>query len=96
MREQGAGQSDVTGYGFMVGEHIDPAGRQVFVVVTADHVVRGPTDPGRSVLSPQVTYRTDPTRMHGTRPCWTAGTPGKGIWQCWRSPGLQDMQSSLQ
>jgi len=44
------------GYGFVVGSSVDPYGKSVFLVVTADHVVRDPSAPGDSYAKPLVTY----------------------------------------
>ena len=59
-----------TGYGFVVGEHVDAAGRPVFLIVTADHVVRDQNAQGDQPAPPQVTYCADPT--HG----WQASLLG--------------------
>ena len=97
---QGAGQSDVTGYGFVVGEHIDRTGRQVFVVVTADHVVGATNDAGRAVPPPQLTVKYCADRSH----TWDATLldfrvpPGKGdlaVLEVPRPPGYSTKPAAM-
>ena len=97
---QGAGQSDVTGYGIVVGEHIDRTGRQVFVVVTADHVVGGTNDAGRAVPPPQLTVKYCADRSH----TWDATLldfrvpPGKGdlaVLEVPRPPGYSTKPAAM-